>query len=223
MSVGRDYKKSNWKNNSKPQVRRRALLVITLVSIGLFASALAYIKTNKPASRAEVTRTKPKPADESAANSDQKSKKPQYDYYKELRQREIIIRKDELGSEKSRKLKDSAQSETRTAKAKAENKPKNKPAEKPRQAAATAARIPAGNRRAYLIQAGAFSQPGDAEKVKAKLALLGIRARVVKGSTKGNRVIHRVRIGPINSDEQVQAMRAQLDSNNIKSIAIRLD
>jgi cell division protein FtsN len=79
--------------------------------------------------------------------------------------------------------------------------------------------VAAGDR--YLLQAGAFSDARDAEAVKARLALIGLVARVETGQVKGS-TIHRVRLGPYASARDLEAAKRQLAENGIeKSLAIR--
>lgn len=75
------------------------------------------------------------------------------------------------------------------------------------------------NSRAYIIQAGAFNQFSQADKVRARLAGLGLNAYVEAGHI-GNLRVHRVRIGPIASKAQAQAVRRKLDGNGIPAITI---
>ena len=71
----------------------------------------------------------------------------------------------------------------------------------------------------WMIQAGAYSTFEDADRVRARLSLLGIRARV-EASTSNNRQIHRVRIGPILSKDAADAVSRRLNDNNIPSLLI---
>src|SRR5690606_11057854 len=50
---------------------------------------------------------------------------------------------------------------------------------------ATAAAAPAADGARYLLQAGSFSAHGDAEALKARIALLGLSARVEEGTANG--------------------------------------
>src|SRR3546814_3517839 len=51
------------------------------------------------------------------------------------------------------------------------------------------------NQARYILQAGAFGASGDAEAVKARIALLGLNARVESAVIKG-KTVYRVRLGP---------------------------
>lgn len=67
------------------------------------------------------------------------------------------------------------------------------------------------------LQVGAFQKEQDADNLKAKLALIGIEARIqtVKIPEKGT--WHRVRVGPYNTPADIDKARAQLQANGIES------
>ena len=67
--------------------------------------------------------------------------------------------------------------------------------------ATTAAPAPADNAR-YILQAGAFGASGDAEATKAKLAMMGLAARVESAQING-KTVYRVRMGPYGSARTV--------------------
>lgn len=71
----------------------------------------------------------------------------------------------------------------------------------------------------YLVQAGAFRTPEEADQRKAMLALLGIRSRI-EPTANG---LHRVRIGPLGDLDQVQSLRQRLEANDIASFAVKTD
>lgn len=72
---------------------------------------------------------------------------------------------------------------------------------------------------AYVIQAGAFPSFAEADKVKARLALLGVVAEIQKAETNGT-VFHRVRIGPIENLDRLNQLRARLKQNRIDFLVI---
>lgn len=81
-------------------------------------------------------------------------------------------------------------------------------------------RAPATGERLRL-QAGAFGDARDAEAVKARLALLGLVARVETGTVNG-KAVHRVRLGPYDSARELEAAKRQLQENGIRdTIAIK--
>ena len=63
--------------------------------------------------------------------------------------------------------------------------------------------------RLYL-QVGAFENPGEADNLKARLALAGIEASAQRAQLADGRVVHRVRIGPFSRPEDMNPIRARL-------------
>ncbi len=73
----------------------------------------------------------------------------------------------------------------------------------------------------YVLQAGSFSGFSDADRMKARLALLGIVSRIQKVSI-DDKTYHRVRIGPIESLEQLNALRQSLREARIEVMVIQV-
>lgn len=67
---------------------------------------------------------------------------------------------------------------------------------------------------AYVVQAGAFPSLDAADKVKARLAVLGVVSEIQTANANGA-VFHRVRIGPIENLEELNRLRARLRQNGI--------
>ncbi len=88
-------------------------------------------------------------------------------------------------------------------------------------AARTAAATPASSGDArYLLQAGSFSASGDAEALKARIALLGLTARVESGEA-GGRTVYRVRMGPYGSATELAAAKQTLGNGGLPALAIK--
>jgi cell division protein FtsN len=73
----------------------------------------------------------------------------------------------------------------------------------------------------YVVQAGAYRTSADADAQKAKLALLGLDAKVSERDQAG-RVVYRVRLGPFSDKNAAERLRAQLESNGIDNTLVRL-
>lgn len=73
----------------------------------------------------------------------------------------------------------------------------------------------------YVLQAGSFSTFSDADRVKAQLALLGLTSRIQKVGI-DDKVYHRVRIGPVESLDRLNALRRQLRQAEIEVLVIRV-
>lgn len=73
----------------------------------------------------------------------------------------------------------------------------------------------------YVVQAGAYRTSADADAQKAKLALLGLDAKVSERDQAG-RVVYRVRLGPFSDKNAAERIRAQLESNGIDNTLVRV-
>ncbi|WP_369350005.1 SPOR domain-containing protein [Stenotrophomonas sp. JAG2] len=85
--------------------------------------------------------------------------------------------------------------------------------------AATAAEPAASNVR-YILQAGAFGASGDAEATKAKLAMIGLAARVESAQING-KTVYRVRMGPYGSAGELAEAKQKLDGTGLQAMAIK--
>jgi cell division protein FtsN len=73
----------------------------------------------------------------------------------------------------------------------------------------------------YLLQAGAFRTPIDADAMRARLALLGLDAKVYP-IEQGGSTLYRVRVGPYGSIEDINRIRKVMAENNIEAQVVRL-
>jgi cell division protein FtsN len=72
----------------------------------------------------------------------------------------------------------------------------------------------------YLLQAGAFQASGDAEAVKAKIALLGLSARVESAQIK-DKTVYRVRMGPYGTASELAEAKRKLSGGGLPAMAIK--
>ncbi|MGH8062502.1 MAG: SPOR domain-containing protein [Pseudoxanthomonas sp.] len=84
---------------------------------------------------------------------------------------------------------------------------------------ASAGTAPASDAR-YILQAGAFGASGDAESTKAKIALLGLSARVESAQI-GAKTVYRVRMGPYGSASELAEAKQKLASGGLPAMAIK--
>lgn len=77
-----------------------------------------------------------------------------------------------------------------------------------------------GNDTRYILQAGAFGASGDAEAIKARIALLGLNARVESANIKG-KTVYRVRMGPYGSATELADAKAKLANGGLPAMAIK--
>ncbi len=74
----------------------------------------------------------------------------------------------------------------------------------------------------YLLQVGSFQRYQDADRVKARLALLGIKAGIQRVVINGQDVWFRVRIGPFKDLHVLNDTRAKLASNGMNAMLLRI-
>jgi cell division protein FtsN len=73
----------------------------------------------------------------------------------------------------------------------------------------------------YYLQAGAFREPTDAENTRAKLALLGVEARISERQAE-NGTLYRVRIGPFPQMDAMNRVRGKLSDNGVDAAVVRI-
>ncbi len=71
----------------------------------------------------------------------------------------------------------------------------------------------------YFVQAGAYARTEDAETQRAKLAMMGLAAKVTEREQAG-RTFYRVRVGPFDRRDAAVAVKSRLDAANIDSALI---
>ncbi|MBR7801766.1 SPOR domain-containing protein [Undibacterium sp. FT137W] len=72
----------------------------------------------------------------------------------------------------------------------------------------------------YFLQIGAYKEIADAESARAKLAMVGVEANVTEKAG-DNGVLHRVRVGPFDSFDGMNKMRAKLSENGVETAVVR--
>ncbi|MEF9996033.1 MAG: SPOR domain-containing protein [Burkholderiaceae bacterium] len=73
----------------------------------------------------------------------------------------------------------------------------------------------------FLLQAGAYKTPDDADAMRARLALMGLDAKVFPRE-EGGTTLYRVRLGPYGSLEEINRVRKSLADNAVESQLIRI-
>jgi cell division protein FtsN len=131
-------------------------------------------------------------------------------------------------------LAESAKQPAKTQEAKAETKPRfdfyrilpgqEEPVtdKQVREAVRQAEKTGTGIKETYLLQAGSFQNPADADNLKAKLALLGVEASVEPANLAEKGVWYRVRIGPYTRLEEINRVRQQMVENGIEVSLVRI-
>jgi cell division protein FtsN len=137
-------------------------------------------------------------ADQPAA--DNAPKKPSYDFYSVLPEKEVVIPDAEISAQ--------AKAESQQAQQAGDATP----------AAAAAAAVTDDN--GYLLQVGSFPSADDAEAMKAKLALQGFVASIQPVTINGQ-TWNRVRLGPFGSASDLEAAKQKLSAAGINAIALK--
>ncbi|MDR3413136.1 MAG: SPOR domain-containing protein [Formivibrio sp.] len=97
----------------------------------------------------------------------------------------------------------------------------SKPVEVKKSEASSPAKVEA-TKKAWL-QIGSFQNEQEADNLKAKLALIGIEARIQTQDIPDKGLWHRVRVGPFNQTADIDKARAQLHGNGIESTVVKGD
>ena len=72
----------------------------------------------------------------------------------------------------------------------------------------------------YVLQVGAYSTREDAERQRAKVALIGQEAHVDERVVNG-RTLYRVRVGPFTSAQQAEQTQKLLGDNGVQTALMR--
>ncbi len=72
-----------------------------------------------------------------------------------------------------------------------------------------------------ILQAGSFPNVSDAENLKAKLALLGVEAKIQTATIPDKGVWYRVRLGPYKNADEMNHARGFLKQNGVDSTPMR--
>ncbi|HXD50671.1 MAG TPA: SPOR domain-containing protein [Burkholderiales bacterium] len=184
------------------------------VLLGLTLSALVLIKDwapmlrkkNLPQPNAEATA----PKESEQAVADEAAKKPAapkktFDFYSVLPEMEVVIPDAELSAKaKAEQARQAAAAQTQNANT------ANPPV--------SAAPAETGGR--YVLLAGSYADPKAADEAKAKLALLGVVAKV-QSITINGKTWNRVMVGPYANASDTEAAKKALADNGVKAIPMK--
>lgn len=165
------------------------------VLIGLGLAYYLWSKGYIPQPKAETTTEEAAAQSHSSGGEEMapaadEPKKSRYDFFTVLPEMEVVVPEQELAEQSQ-----------------------------PKDSTPTTPAAPADST-SYLLQVGSFRENSDAEQMKARLALLGITARIQMVTVNGSKW-HRVRVGPVTGARQAEAMRSQLASNSIDSLVMK--
>jgi cell division protein FtsN len=74
----------------------------------------------------------------------------------------------------------------------------------------------------YFVQVGAYARQEDAEQQRARVALMGLTAKVSEREQSG-RTVYRVRIGPFDRKELADATQEKLSGNGVEAALVRVE
>ncbi len=135
---------------------------------------------------------------------DEASSKPRFEFYSMLREAEVDVQEEaQTGTVKSSANTPSS-SQTRQAEA-------NRGAEKS---------APATNGTRYVLQAGSFKRKDDADRLRARLLLMGLEVNVERVKMGAFDSRHRVLVGPFNSRRETAQVRNQLTSEKMETLVL---
>jgi len=159
------------------------------------------------------------PAGDARAGDDQER---QYDFYTVLPGQEVAMSDAELAASARAEAERREQAEQAAAAAAAADADAGEPvAETPAAPAPAPVATSQDNQARYILQAGAFGASGDAEAVKARIALLGLKARVESATIKG-KTVYRVRLGPYGTATELASAKAKLADGGLPALAIKV-
>lgn len=163
----------------------------------------------------------------------EKPKKPSYDFYSVLSEKEVRIPDAEIRAQASAEAQQQKQQQAAQQQAASQQQAA---AAQQAQATAAAANLPKATTQTvtatpaqpaaaaagsgYLLQVGAFPSAADAEALKAKLALQGFVANVQSVKV-GAQTYNRVRLGPFKSATELEGTKQRLQSAGISAIALK--
>lgn len=213
-----------------------------LVGVGLMVAynrhALLPVAPSGPQPNPQATAERgsdPGVADSSGAAEADKPKKPQYDFYSALTEKDVRIPDAEISAQaraeqqqQKQQQAAQAQQQAQAAQAASAARPtqpaRNLPAAVSQTITAAPAPTPAPAAPAggggYLLQVGAFPSAAAADSLKAKLAMLGFVANVRQDNI-GGVAVNRVRLGPYRSASELESAKQRLSSNGIPAIALK--
>lgn len=181
------------------------------------SSAQEQKRTATP-SKKTASPTASRSSEKKSSPSETETERPRFEFYTILPDREMIIPDEEIGTRTARTPSDVSTERKRDT---ASDRPASTATTTSRTPATPSSSAPAQSGQQYIIQAASFQNFADADRLKARIALLGIVASIQTVTIKEGEEWHRVRIGPVNSTEEVNRLRNRLAEHKIKALVIR--
>lgn len=146
-------------------------------------------------------------------NAKADAEKPRFDFYKILPGGEEPKVQAQKPAPPDRATADKAAGKVSPAAEKSEKAPEKTAAADSRAGAKAADR--------FWLQAGSFASEGEADNLKARLALAGWEAQVQKGDVPDKGVRYRVRLGPYDNTDELNRVKGQLARSGFDVAVIR--
>ena len=165
--------------------------LVTGLSLGLFVALLVHLRETAPNSKQPAAAPSHR-AEQSASSNPQ----PRFEFYTILPEREVRVADHEL------RAGDKAQA--------------------PPAIARPSPAVDSGSKAtSYLLQVGSFRKYEEADRLKAKLALMGLEAEIQTVRVASDENWHRVRLGPFSDRGTLQATRETLRRNQLDALVMR--
>lgn len=207
--MARDYVARNRRPPPRPAGLPGWVWLVAGLSMGLVVATIVYIgRPPQPMPMSQQTSAPPTAAGKTRPKVEiPPAEVPRFDFYTLLEKEQVVV---------------PVQEPELPRQAPAAAPPP--PAVEAAPAAATAAMAPAPADAAdarYLVVAGAFREPDNAEEHKARLAFAGIESDIERITGQDRQTWHRVRIGP-NSMARAKSLMAQLQANGFEGRVVKL-
>ncbi|MEN8167498.1 MAG: SPOR domain-containing protein [Pseudomonadota bacterium] len=190
---------ADYKHRASAKAKRRkncssGLWFFGGIITGAFAMGLVWLKLAPDLAAGKVPGM-PTPNPQSAEAKPSPAPKPQFEFYTILPEMEVVIPDEEILPPRDISP-PAAQAEVRPS--------------------ASESKV------AYILQMGSFRKFVDADRMKARLALIGIEAEIQKVSINNRDTYHRVRSGPFRKQADLNRVRRLASDNNISTLLIKL-
>ncbi|MEW8507410.1 MAG: SPOR domain-containing protein [Candidatus Thiodiazotropha sp.] len=189
-----DYKHRARKKKQRQNSGRCLFHLFGGLVAGAFLVSLIWLKLGPDLSTGKVPGV-PAPQSSSIEQKGREAPKPTFEFYTILPEMEVVIPEEEIVTPAD----------------------DNVDVIPPRTAP-----VPPREEVSYVLQMGSFRKHQDADRLKAKLALIGIESEIQKVSINNRDTYHRVRSGPYHSQSQLNTVRRLAKQNNINSLVIKL-
>lgn len=182
--------------------------------LGLVLAGVVMVRlrpTDAPGPQPNPQAQAPERSSEEPLAQQEAPRKPKYDFYTVLAEREVVVPDAEIDAQAQAEVKAKAAAQAAARRlADAESAVIQSPSTP----------APAAVSDSYVLQAGAFRAPNEAESLKARIALIGLSARVEAAQIRGE-TVYRVRMGPYGSAAALAGAKDTLAGNGIPAVAIR--